>query len=236
MNVYITGVSKGLGKALVEFYLKEGHHVFGIGRSHAFSHSNFQFIEQDLANLSTIDVDFQADDEMLLINNAGVIGNIKRLSDQEHLDCQEVMTVNTIAPMILTANLLKQLPLNQKITILNISSGAATRAIPGWASYCASKAALDRFSETIYLEEKEKGRNIRVFSLAPGVIDTDMQSTIRSADAQDFSSLETFQNLKLNKELISSQEIAEKLAVFIKTYPNDFAVGSLKLLSQELEF
>jgi benzil reductase ((S)-benzoin forming) len=136
----------------------------------------------------------------------------------------------------LTANLLKQLPLNQKITILNISSGAATRAIPGWASYCASKAALDRFSETIYLEEKEKGRNIRVFSLAPGVIDTDMQSTIRSADAQDFSSLETFQNLKLNKELISSQEIAEKLAVFIKTYPNDFAVGSLKLLSQELEF
>jgi benzil reductase ((S)-benzoin forming) len=234
MNVYITGVSKGLGKALVEFYLNEGHYVFGIGRSHAFSHSNFQFIERDLANLNALDIHFQTDDEMLLINNAGVIGNIKRLSDQEHLDCQEVMTVNTIAPMILTANLLKQLPLNQKITILNISSGAATRAIPGWAAYCASKAALDRFSETIYLEEKEKGRNIRVFSLAPGVIDTDMQTTIRSSEAEDFSSLETFRNLKFNNELIKPEETAKNLAEFIKNYPGDFAVGSLKLLSQEL--
>ncbi len=234
MNVYITGVSKGLGKALAEFYLNEGHRVFGIGRSHAISHPNFQFIQKDLGNLSALDIHFQADDDILLINNAGVIGNIKRLSDQEQLDCQEVITVNTIAPMILTAQLLKQAQPHQKVTILNISSGAATRAIPGWASYCASKAALDRFSETLYLEEKEKCRKIRVFSLAPGVIDTDMQTTIRSADAQDFSSLETFQNLKSNKELISSLEIAEKLAIFIKNYPNDLAVGSLKLLSQEL--
>jgi benzil reductase ((S)-benzoin forming) len=234
MNVYITGVSKGLGKALVEFYLKDGHRVFGIGRSHSFAHPNFQFIEADLNNVDALDIPFQVDDDMLLINNAGVIGNIKRLSDQEILDCKEVMTVNTIAPMILTANLLKQLPLNQKITILNISSGAATRSISGWASYCASKAALDRFSETIYLEEKEKGRNIRIFSLAPGVIDTDMQTTIRSSDAQDFSSLETFQNLKLNKELVRPEETAKNLAEFIKSYPGNWAVGSLKLLSQEL--
>lgn len=234
MNVYITGVSKGLGKALVELYLNEGHRVFGIGRSYSFSHPNFQFIEMDLNNVDALDFPFQVDDDILLINNAGVIGNIKRISDQEHLDCQEVMTVNTIAPMILTANLLKQLPLNQKITILNISSGAATRSIPGWASYCASKAALDRFSETIHLDEKEKGRNIRVFSLAPGVIDTDMQSAIRSSDAQDFSSLETFRNLKLNNELIRPEETAKNMADFIKRYPGDFAVGSLKLLSQEL--
>jgi benzil reductase ((S)-benzoin forming) len=234
MNVYITGVSKGLGKALAEFYLNEGHSVFGIGRSHAISHPNFQFIEKDLANLSALEIHFQAIDDILLINNAGVIGNIKRLSDQEILDCKEVMTVNTIAPMILTANLLQQLPIHQKITILNISSGAATRSISGWASYCASKAALDRFSETIYLEEKEKGRNIRIFSLAPGVIDTDMQITIRSSDSQDFSSLETFRNLKFNNELIKPEETAKNLAEFIKNYPGDFAVGSLKLLSQEL--
>jgi benzil reductase ((S)-benzoin forming) len=233
MNVYITGVSKGLGKALVDFYLNEGHRVFGIGRSHAISHPNFQFIEKDLANLIALDVNFQSDDEILLINNAGVIGNIKRLSDQEHADCQEVITVNTIAPMILTAQLLKQLPINHKVIILNISSGAATRSIPGWASYCASKAALDRFSETVYLEENEKGRNIRVFSLAPGVIDTDMQTTIRSSDAEDFSSLETFRNLKFKNELIKPKETAKNLAEFIIKYPGDFAAGSLKLLSQE---
>jgi benzil reductase ((S)-benzoin forming) len=235
MTVFISGVSKGLGKALAEQYLNLGCKVVGMGRSHSISHPNFRFIEIDLRNTSALEaIDFQANDEVILINNAGVIGHIKRLSDQKQLDIQEVITVNTIAPMVLAATLLKQIPLSQKVTILNISSGAASRSIPGWASYCTSKAALDRFSETLYLEEKEKGRAIRVFSIAPGVIDTAMQETIRSSQVADFSSLETFKGLKLNNELQSAVETAVNLVDFLNRYNNDFTVGSLKVLRQEL--
>ncbi len=235
MTVFISGVSKGLGKALAEQYINLGCKVVGMGRSHSISHPNFRFIEVDLRNIYALEaIDFQADDEVILINNAGVIGHIKRLSDQKQLDIQEVITVNTIAPMVLAANLLKQIPLNQIVTVLNISSGAASRSIPGWASYCASKAALDRFSETLYMEEKEKGRAIRVFSIAPGVIDTEMQSTIRASQAEDFSSLETFKVLKLNNELQSAEETAVNLIDFLNRYNKDYAVGSLKILKQEL--
>lgn len=235
MTVFISGVSKGLGKALAEQYLNLGCKVVGMGRSHSISHPNFRFIEVDLRSISALEaIDFKGDDEVILINNAGVIGHIKRLSDQKQLDIQEVITVNTIAPMVLAANLLKQIPLNQIVTVLNISSGAASRSIPGWASYCASKAALDRFSETLYMEEKEKGRAIRVFSIAPGVIDTEMQSTIRASQAEDFSSLETFKVLKLNNELQSAEETAVNLIDFLNRYNKDYAVGSLKILKQEL--
>jgi len=235
MTVFISGVSKGLGKALAEQYLNLGCKVVGMGRSHSISHPNFRFIEADLRITSALEaIDFRVDDELMLINNAGVIGCIKRLSDQKQLDVHEVITVNTIAPMVLATTLLKQTPLSQKVTILNISSGAASRSIPGWASYCASKAALDRFSETLYLEEKEKGRAIRVFSIAPGVIDTEMQNAIRASQAEDFSSLETFKGLKLNNELQSALETAVNLIDFLNRYNNDFAVGSLKILKQEL--
>mgnify|MGYP003917472863 CR=1 FL=1 len=112
---------------------------------------------------------------------------------------------------------------------------AAGSCLQGAATpHGASKAVLDRFSETLYLEEKEKGRAIRVFSIAPGVIDTEMQNAIRASQAEDFSSLETFKGLKLNNELQSALETAVNLIDFLNRYNNDFAVGSLKILKQEL--
>jgi benzil reductase ((S)-benzoin forming) len=58
--------------------------------------------------------------------------------------------------------------------LLNISSGAARNAYAGWSAYCAGKAAVDRMSESIALEET--ARALRVHAVAPGIIDTDMQA------------------------------------------------------------
>jgi len=218
MHIYITGVSKGLGKEFVDYFLAAGHHVTGIGRSHSFDHPNFSFIKCDLSNLNEVQsIKFESkENELILINNAGVIGNIKRISDQKESDIQEVMTVNTIAPMILCQEFLRQTHLENKLTIINISSGAANRPIPSWAAYCSSKIAMDRFSETIYLEEQEKGRNINVFSVAPGVIDTSMQEKIRASNKVDFSSLDNFRSLHENGELTSPNDAVNKLVKLIQ--------------------
>ena len=218
MHIYITGVSKGLGKEFVDYFLSIGNTVTGIGRSHSFDHPNFNFIHCDLSNVNEVkSVKFDSkENEVVLINNAGVIGNIQRVSDQHESDIQEVMTVNTISPMILCQEFLRQTALEKTLTIINISSGAANRPIPSWAAYCSSKIAMDRFSETIYLEEQEKGRNINVFSIAPGVIDTSMQEKIRATNKVDFSSLDNFRSLYENGELTSPNDAVNKLVKLIQ--------------------
>ena len=224
----MTGVSRGLGKAVAEKFLKEGYSVVGIGRSSDIHHVNYTFLVCDLSLQSDIDnIHFDAtSEEVILINNAGQIGNIQRISDQKEPDFEEVMRVNTLAPMVLSWACLQQV--NGAIKIVNVSSGAATRAIPGWATYCASKAALDRFSETIQLEEQEKGRDVKVWSVAPGVIDTAMQEKIRSASVESFSSLETFLDLKKNDELTNPQVTADKLFRLIVLEGIDHVVCSLR--------
>lgn len=230
MHIYVTGVSKGLGKEFVEYFLTAGHLVTGIGRSHSFDHPNFNFIHCDLSNVNEVkSVKFDSkENEVVLINNAGVIGNIQRVSDQHESDIQEVMTVNTISPMILCQEFLRQTALEKTLTIINISSGAANRPIPSWAAYCSSKIAMDRFSETIYLEEQEKGRNIKVFSVAPGVIDTSMQKKIRASNKVDFSSFDNFISLHENGELTSPNYVVNKLVMLIHKTESNPVICSLK--------
>ena len=213
MKIYITGISRGLGKALVLEFLRQGHTVVGIGRSHAIDHPYFSFIQCDLEDLELVKkIRFESEKEKcLLINNAGIIGSIQRVSDQRNSDIEQVMNVNALAPMILCQQFLKDISTSVETCILNISSGAARRSIPSWAAYCASKAALDRFSETLYFEELERGRNIKVYSVAPGVLDTDMQQFIRSSSPAAFSSRQNFVNLKEDHALQSLEKTVEML-------------------------
>ncbi len=163
-----------------------------------------------------------------MINNAGVIGQIERISEQVQSDIVSTLQVNSIAPMILCQFVLRSFPDTSPLTIVNISSGAGKRPIPGWASYCASKAALDLFSRTIYLEEKEKNRLLRVYSVAPGVVDTPMQEQIRRADPNSFSAHPLFLALKEKNELTSVEKVVEKLmALLSKPYDGE-VIYSLK--------
>jgi len=215
--IIITGVSRGLGKAIAEHYLAEGHYVLGIGRSCDIQHSYFSFKKCDLSNLDQVkELKFDVfSGPITLINNAGIIGEIKRLSDKTSLDIHEVMTVNVSAAAILT-NLVYQHSLDKdKFTLVNISSGAAKRAIPSWAAYCASKAALNMLTETFYLEERERGIDLKAYAVSPGVIDTGMQEQIREAREEDFSAVANFRKMKENDELFSAEEAATRLATLL---------------------
>jgi benzil reductase ((S)-benzoin forming) len=211
--IYITGVSRGLGKAIAELYLSKGERVIGIGRLAEIDHENFSFIQCDLSDLNAVrGLEFDASTEpVTLINNAGIIGEINRISDMENVDVDQVMNVNVSAPVILTQKVYQNLENKDSFTLVNISSGAAKRAIPSWASYCASKAALNMHTETFFLEEQEKGNNPKVYAVAPGVIDTGMQTQIRSANPENFSALDNFKSLKEDGKLFSSEEAASRL-------------------------
>jgi benzil reductase ((S)-benzoin forming) len=211
--IFITGVSRGLGKAIAELYLSKGDQVTGIGRSTGIEHENFSFVQCDLSDLNAVrNLEFTTSNEpATLINNAGIIGEISRISDMENIDVDQVLTVNVSAPVILTQKIYRSLENKDSFTLVNISSGAANRAIPSWASYCASKAALNMHTETFFLEEQEKGNNPKVYAVAPGVIDTGMQTQIRSANPENFSALDNFKSLKEDGKLFSSEEAANRL-------------------------
>lgn len=209
----VTGVSRGLGKAIVEILLEKGNTVIGIGRNSSIQNKNYRFLVCDFNHpeeISQLNIP-KLEGKITLINNAGIIGEIKRVSDQDEWDLSQVLQVNTIAPMQLAKNVYSNVKDKKNFTLVNISSGAANRSVPSWASYCASKAALNRLTENFYLEELEKGNELKVYCVSPGVIDTAMQEVIRSAKSEDFSSLKSFIDLKENQQLFSPKEAAKKL-------------------------
>ncbi|MES2556424.1 MAG: SDR family NAD(P)-dependent oxidoreductase [Bacteroidota bacterium] len=215
MKIILTGTSSGIGKAIAEHYLQKGVSVIGIGRRHTIEHENYQPVICDLTDESAIralNIETWVSADILLINNAGMLGTVKRLSDQDSPDIGRVMVLNVVAPALLM-NKLASACANAfaSLTVVNISSGAAKHAIPSWAAYCASKAALEMLSETFYLEEQEKGRSTKVYCVAPGVVDTPMQAQIRSVDQTDFAASATFHDYYENGELVSPEIVAQKL-------------------------
>ncbi len=221
---YITGSSKGIGKALVEVLLEKGFQVIGLSRSNEIDHHNFQHAEIDLSNIKAVaaySFEKQAS-QVILVNNAGLVGDINPVGAVDNQKITEVMNVNTIAPQILCNNFLKRFQ-NEKgeFHILNISSGAGKSPISSWATYCASKAALDLFSETISSElEWSQLTNWHIHSCAPGVVDTAMQSQIRTASEAEFNRVQYFKDLKLNNELYSPEFVANKLLQVIENPQN----------------
>jgi benzil reductase ((S)-benzoin forming) len=151
------------------------------------------------------------------------------ISRQSEMNAKNVFQINYLAAFTLTQKVLKLDFLEQ---IIYISSGAAKRAIPSWSQYCASKAALDMFAETLQLELNTEARDIVVRSVAPGVVDTPMQTLIRETDESDFPSVENFRALHENGELSSPQEVAQKLGKVINN-PELFSGVCLSLREVE---
>jgi len=221
----ITGTSKGIGEALVRQILQRNSaRVIGIARSPSYiSHPNYRHVICDLNELSHLEnrLDYIFPDgkfeRIVLINNAGVIGEINHLGKLPHQSIHQIFKVNTIAPAILmNAFIIKYALLKEaKKIVVNISSGAASKAIDGWSGYSASKSALNMLTQTAQNEADLNRNGIRFFAVAPGVVDTDMQFEIRNASPDAFSSLPKFLALKENRNLSSPESAAEKIIYLI---------------------
>lgn len=202
----ITGANRGLGKAFVDVLIKdEEYFVISISRSlskqqQAYSSNRFFFLEMDLAtdNLeekinvlkSLID-----DEAVYFINNASIIGPIVKIEDLDETAIDKTISVNIKSTILITKYLLGNFKKNP-LTIVNISSGAANRAISNWSLYCSSKAFIKMFFNVAESEYKQH----RFFNIDPGVMDTGMQKSLRASDFPDvenFKDLQKEGNLKL---------------------------------------
>jgi NAD(P)-dependent dehydrogenase (short-subunit alcohol dehydrogenase family) len=91
--------------------------------------------------------------------------------------------------------------------LVNVSSGAATSIYEGWSIYGATKAAVDHFTEIVAAEEP----GVLCHAVAPGVVDTEMQATIRTHDEATFPAIERFRQLHETGSWNSPSWIADHL-------------------------
>lgn len=94
--------------------------------------------------------------------------------------------------------------------LVMLSSGAARTAYPGWSAYGAGKAALDQWVRTVGAEQQHRG-GVTVCAIAPGVVATDMQSSIRDSDPHDFPHVERFRQLHAEDALRAPDDVARQL-------------------------
>jgi len=221
VRAIVTGHTRGLGAALAEQLLQRDIAVLGVSRSrHPTLATRFaeRFGETtlDLADTAAV-AEWLAGDALgtfaagagcvLLINNAGMVEPIGPLATQRASAVAQAVAVNVAAPLMF-ASALAALEPDADRRILHVSSGAARNAYAGWSVYCATKAALDHHARAVALDDN--GR-LRIGSVAPGVVDTDMQATIRSTSDARFPQRERFEQLKANNQLTSPQAAAQKL-------------------------
>ncbi|MEX0338528.1 MAG: SDR family oxidoreductase [Arenibacterium sp.] len=124
----------------------------------------------------------------ILINNAGVIDPIARISDSDPAAWEQVVQINLMGVYYGLRAALPIMQVQGSGTIINISSGAATGALEGWSHYCATKAAV--LSLTRCADKEYRDHGIRVMGLSPGTVATEMQVQIKASGINPVSQLD----------------------------------------------
>lgn len=177
MNVLITGATGGIGKALVDIFIKNNYHVIAIGRNkneleklQQKYHHRILCYPVDVSHENEIDSFFQflKNNEIkinILINGAG-IGEINRFEEISYSSIKKMMEINMTSLTKFTSFFYKKM---QKYggTIINISSTAGFQiGGPYMAIYYATKSYVNSLTFSLFRENKNK--NLKIILLAPG--------------------------------------------------------------------
>ncbi|WP_020614611.1 SDR family NAD(P)-dependent oxidoreductase [Sediminispirochaeta bajacaliforniensis] len=238
MRYYIiTGTSRGIGENLAKAAASGGNGtmLFCISRGGSEEVSKFvgnsgavvNDIRFDLSKTTEIDdlverifrgIDAAHCEELVLINNAGVLEPVGPAGYNSTAAVEHHMRVNLLAPMRLTSLCIAaaaRAAISGRKLALQIISGAAHRPYQGWSAYCAGKAGLAMFARTVALEQEEEEHPFLSLAVAPGIIDTRMQEVVRRSDPQQFPDRDAFVRYHEDGRLDDPRETASWLMKII---------------------
>lgn len=195
--VLITGASRGIGAATARLFAARGARLGLAGRLSAAlkavaDETGATLLPCDVADFAAVQ---RATEAMMaqfgaldvLINNAGVIAPIASLEAADPAEWGQQIDINLKGVF---HGMRAALPVMRKQghgTILTVGSGAAYNPLEGWSGYCASKAGAIMLTRAAHLEV---GDTVRVLSLSPGTVATDMQGAIRQSGVNPVSQLD----------------------------------------------
>ncbi len=235
--VFITGISSGIGFSTADFYLKQGGKVIGTYRNEKDGEyfqkthpQNFLGLQLDVTDFAKVD---QIPDLLIknkithidaLVNNAGVAlaGPIEY---QKFSEIQSMLQVNVVAVIKMTQVILPFLKKAEQGRIVNISSVSGKNGTPFLGGYCASKHAIEGFSETLRRELNLYGMKVSI--VAPGSVNTPIWNKGINVVANAFDSTEYRKSFQKFIAFVSS-EINHALHVEDVVKDIDHALTSLK--------
>lgn len=224
--VVITGGSRGLGHALVEAYAADGWRVLELSRSVYAGRADVESVRLDLADpeaASSRVTELLAEritpelTHVHFISNAAALAPVGFARTTREVGWRTHLDVNVASGIGVMSAFLAQVDSHPAHKLLvNISSGAATKAVRGWSLYCASKAALEHWIRVVALEEASGDHPTVAINVAPGVVDTEMQQTIRSSSVADFPDHARFVELKESGTLRAPADVAKDLLELVE--------------------
>ena len=199
-TVLITGASRGIGADTARVFASQGADVFLLARSEGAINALADELDEkavalacDVARFGDVNAAVKAAVDKtgrldVVINNAGLIEPVSRMSESDPEAWGEVIDVNLKGVYY---GMRAALPIMQKQghgTILTISSGAAHSPLEGWSQYCASKAGAAMLTRCAHKEHGEEG--LRIMGLSPGTVATEMQVAIKASGVNPVSQLD----------------------------------------------
>lgn len=226
IKAIVTGHSRGLGEGIAAALLDREILVLGVSRG-----SNRTLASRYASRLAEEQLDLsdaaatarwlrggalseflQGASTALLVNNAGLLQPIGPLQQQDAGDVWRAVSVNVGAALSLSAAFVQATERCHERRVLHVSSGAGRKAYAGWSVYCATKAALDHHARAVAVDRTPR---LRISSLAPGVIDTEMQAEIRATTSDRFPEKERFVTMKREGTLRQPARVGEMAVEFL---------------------
>jgi NAD(P)-dependent dehydrogenase (short-subunit alcohol dehydrogenase family) len=214
---FVSGASRGIGAALAARFAARGLSLVLCSRGAPVLPEGPRVVARrlDVRDEAAVEA-LAAEGEArfggvdLWINNAGVLEPIRPVRDVPVAAFRDHIDTNLVGVLIGTQCYVRQLRrLGRGGVLVNMSSGAAWKPYAGWGAYCAGKAGVERLTEVVAAEEAASG--LRAHSIAPGVVDTEMQAQIRAASDADFPERERFVRRKQTGDFNDPVFVADEL-------------------------
>ena len=197
-TILITGGASGIGLELAQQLLAKGNKIIITGRDQA----KLKKAKENFPKIITIRSDVSKTQDIqalyaqvikefpelnILINNAGIMKNINLQNSSDSLEAlTEEIEINLNGPIRMTKILLEHLKTKSEAAILNVTSGLAFVPLPISPVYCATKAGLHSFTQSLRVQLKNT--NVKVFELAPPATETELLAgTMKKEDRKGIS-------------------------------------------------
>jgi uncharacterized oxidoreductase len=191
-TILITGGGSGIGRGLAEFFHALGNQVIISGRTQksldetTLANPGMKSLTVDMTDPASIEA-FAAKAEAqfqtlnVLINNAGIMRPESLLAQPDRLaDAEAMITTNLLGPIRLTAALLPLLQKQAAATVMNVSSGLAFLPLALTPTYCATKAAIHSYTQSLRYQLKET--SVEVLELIPPYVQTTLMGDRQAND------------------------------------------------------